>query len=319
MCTAFLPLPAANISTCIPQETTQLPLRFLHGTPPVRPTKFPEDTCAPCPARVFRFSRGIKGKNIFTRTQLAGVLQASYTELPVNCSTLRNQGNFRGLLEGRVNRVPDITTYRAFRIEKGGDGRVKVRVKHHMHGTEWKGIGRNGDADPDASPHDLFIGHPPRIQDAPPYELKEVSDEVIRKVEQRYLASHERLAASYPLGESITSRGVERFIRGWWAVRIVRLRHRTRRRLEAGREGGFEQCPTWRQFLKGRRDHEKQIIRVPQQRFDLSCHVHCPERVGVSFYWDSSRVGGTLLPFISEMRRAFCLRKAAAQDVLEMQ
>ncbi|CAB1097757.1 unnamed protein product [Ectocarpus sp. CCAP 1310/34] len=147
-----------------------------------------------------RFSRGIKGKNIFTRTQLAEVLQASYTEVPVFCSTLGNEGNFNGLLQGRVNRVPDITTYRAFRVEKGGDGRVKVRVKHHMHGTECKGIGRNGDVDPNAPPHDLFIGHPPRIQDAPPYELKEVSDEIIRKVEQRYLASHESLAATYPLG-----------------------------------------------------------------------------------------------------------------------
>ncbi|CAM9749628.1 unnamed protein product, partial [Choristocarpus tenellus] len=30
-----------------------------------------------------RFSRGIKGKNIFTRTQLGEELQASYTEVPI--------------------------------------------------------------------------------------------------------------------------------------------------------------------------------------------------------------------------------------------
>ncbi|CAM9950260.1 unnamed protein product [Choristocarpus tenellus] len=76
-----------------------------------------------------RFSRGIKGKNIFTRTQLGEELQASFTEVPVYYKTLWNEGNFKGLLRGRVNCVPNITSYRAFRVEKGGDGRVKVSVK----------------------------------------------------------------------------------------------------------------------------------------------------------------------------------------------
>ena len=148
-----------------------------------------------------RFARGIKGKNIFTRTQLAEELRASYTEVPVSCTTLRNEGNFKGLLNGRVNRIPNITSYRAFRLEKGGDGRVKVWVKQYMHSEEWNGIYGNGGVHPDAPPHDLFIGHPPSIQDAPPYNLKRVPENVIMKVEQRYLASHERLAAAYPLGE----------------------------------------------------------------------------------------------------------------------
>ncbi|CAB1104354.1 unnamed protein product [Ectocarpus sp. CCAP 1310/34] len=153
-----------------------------------------------------RFSRGIKGKNIFTRTHLAEELRASYTEVPVFCSTLRNEGNFKGLLIGRVNRVPNITTYRAFRVEKGGDGRVKVRVKKHMHGAEWNGIHEDGNLNPDALPHDLFIGSPPRIQDAPPYKLKRVPEDVIQKVEQRYLASHERLAAAFPLDDGAVQR-----------------------------------------------------------------------------------------------------------------
>ncbi|CAM9954967.1 unnamed protein product, partial [Choristocarpus tenellus] len=121
-----------------------------------------------------RFSRGIKGKNIFTRTQLGEELQASYTEVPVYHKTLRNEGNFKGLLRGRVNRVPNITSYRAFRVEKGGDGRVKVSVKRYMDNTEWSEIGGDLAMDPNAPPHDLFIGHPPRIQDAPPYQLKSV-------------------------------------------------------------------------------------------------------------------------------------------------
>lgn len=78
---------------------------------------------------------------------------------------------------------------------------MKVSVKRYMHSAEWNGIYGNGDMHPDAPPHDLFIGAPPRIQDAPPYQLKCVPEDVILKVEQRYLASHDRLAAAFPLGE----------------------------------------------------------------------------------------------------------------------
>ena len=117
---------------------------------------------------VYRFARGVRGKNIFTRTQLSQELKASYTEVPVFCQTLRNMGNFKGLLNGRVNRIPNITSYRAFRLEKGGDGRVKVWVKQYMYSEEWNGIYGNTDVHPDAPPHDHFIGHPPSIQKAPP-------------------------------------------------------------------------------------------------------------------------------------------------------
>ncbi|CAM9958284.1 unnamed protein product [Choristocarpus tenellus] len=132
-----------------------------------------------------RFSCGIKGKNIFTRTLLGEELQASYTEVPVYYKTLRNEGNFKGLLRGRVNHVPNITSYRAFRVEKGGDGQVKACVKRYMHSTEWSGIGGDVAMDPNSPPHDLFIGHPPCIQDAPPCQLKSVPKDVILKVEQR--------------------------------------------------------------------------------------------------------------------------------------
>ena len=78
---------------------------------------------------------------------------------------------------------------------------MKVSVKQYMHSAQWNGIYRNGEMHPDAPPHDLFIGQPPRIQDAPPYHLKHVPEDVIQKVDQRYKASHERLTAAYPSGE----------------------------------------------------------------------------------------------------------------------
>ncbi|CAN0033668.1 unnamed protein product [Choristocarpus tenellus] len=65
-----------------------------------------------------RFSRGIEGKNIFTRTQLGEELQASYTEVPIHYKTLRNEGNFKGLLRGRINRVPNIMSYRLSALKK---------------------------------------------------------------------------------------------------------------------------------------------------------------------------------------------------------
>lgn len=150
-----------------------------------------------------RFAIGVKGKNIFTRTQQAALLKGAYKELPVHCQTLRNMGNFKGLLEGNVRRVPQITTFRAFRVEKCG-GRVQVTFKRYMHEKEWRGITADGSLDPDAPPHDLFYGNPPRLHDAPPYKLKDVPEDIQNKVKQRYEASHERLAAAYPGGASLS-------------------------------------------------------------------------------------------------------------------
>lgn len=152
------------------------------------------------PSRVYRFACGIKGKKIFTRTQLAKALRASYTEVPA-CDILRNEGNFKGLLNGRVSRVPNHELQGFSGCKKRGDGRVKVSVKQYTHSAKWNGICGNGDVHPDAPLHDLFIGHPPSIQDSPSYHSKRVCDDVILKVEECYLISPERLTVAYPLGD----------------------------------------------------------------------------------------------------------------------
>ena len=111
-----------------------------------------------------------------------------HMEVQVFSNTIRTEGYFNGLLNSGVNHVPNITSYMAFGIEKYCDGRVKISLKQYMDSAKWNGIYGNGDVHPDAPPHDHFI----KMYTQQP---------LARKVERRYLASHERLTATYPLGE----------------------------------------------------------------------------------------------------------------------
>lgn len=151
------------------------------------------------PSKFCRFAVGARGRNVFTRTQQAEIFRGSYRELPVHCRWLRNQGNFKGLFteaKGRVRNIPKITNFRAFRIERI-DGEVAVSVKEFMHSPYWAGFDEHGQPAVGAPPHQVFPGGVPRLQDAPPFKLKELDGDIIRKIERRYKASRPRLRTRY--------------------------------------------------------------------------------------------------------------------------
>lgn len=154
----------------------------------------------PFPRRICgRFAVGARGKNVFTRSQQGGLFKASYQELPVHCRWLTNKGNFKALFtqrKGAVNKIPRITKFRAFRIERVG-GEATVKVKEFMHSEQWCGFTASGSPAADAPPHEMFPGRAPRIRDAPPFLLKKLDDGLVKKIEQRYLASQSRLATRY--------------------------------------------------------------------------------------------------------------------------
>ena len=150
-----------------------------------------------------RFARGVKGKNIFTRSQQAEMLNQGV--LPGTTSLHQVPAKRRQLQGASYRSRQPCAKYHELRgFPRGKRWRwtgAGVRVKQYMHSKEWNGIGTDGRLDPNAPPHDLFIGHPPRLHNALPYKPKSVPEDVIVKVEQRYQASHDRLAAAYPCGE----------------------------------------------------------------------------------------------------------------------
>ena len=119
---------------------------------------------------MYRFARGIKGKNISTRTRSSSASWFLVDMFRLNLRAYLYTGG-SSLLNGRVNRVPNITSYRAF---QGGDVRVKISLKQYMDSAKWNGIYGNGDVHPDAPPHDHFIAHPLSVKDVPTYNLKHV-------------------------------------------------------------------------------------------------------------------------------------------------
>lgn len=147
-----------------------------------------------------RFAVGVRGRNIFTRSQQSSIFKAAYQQVPVNCTCLRNLGNFKVLFHTTTKKIPNITKPRAFLIERR-DGEVHVSFKQYMHSPEWTGMYRDGRFSASAPSHRVFIGPVPRMRDAPHYMLKVVEEKTITSIEQRYEASHARLEATYPCGE----------------------------------------------------------------------------------------------------------------------
>ena len=70
----------------------------------------------------YRLSVGTRGKNVFTRSQQAKLFAAAYKDLPVHTTTLRNLGNFKGLmnLSDSIHKVAGIARPHAIRLEKRG-------------------------------------------------------------------------------------------------------------------------------------------------------------------------------------------------------
>ncbi|CAM9347468.1 unnamed protein product, partial [Pylaiella littoralis] len=132
-----------------------------------------------------RLALGVKGLNVFARSEQVAILKASYKAVPMNVSTLRNEGNFKDFLMGRYKMIPSITRWRAFRLLRS-EGNVGVCVKEFMHSRDWSGPTRDGKPRAGTPPHSMFIGSPPNLRgDIPPYELKPVKKETIRFIRMR--------------------------------------------------------------------------------------------------------------------------------------
>ena len=141
---------------------------------------------------------------MFTRSEQVKIIKASYKDVPVHVTTLRNEGNFKDLIKGRIRVIPHITRWRAFRLLRDG-GNVVVAVKKFMHSNDWVVPGPSGEPSAEGHPHRLFVGPPPDLQGPiPPYTLKIVQENTLKMIQQRYEASRQRLASSYPAGRNST-------------------------------------------------------------------------------------------------------------------
>lgn len=152
------------------------------------------------------FVVGARGRNVFTRSQQGEKISRSYEELPVHCKSMRNEGNFKGLLsqcKGQVRKIPNITKFRAFRIERV-DGQVDVRVKEFMHSPQWAGFTARSAPLVGAPPFQVFPGRVPRLQEDLPFELKQLDPDFIRNIERRYKACQPRLDTRFFDGEKTT-------------------------------------------------------------------------------------------------------------------
>lgn len=150
-----------------------------------------------------RFAADVEGRNIFARSQLASILSAAYTAVPVRCRTLTNLGNFKGAIHGNVNRIHKISTFRAFRVSRSGHA-IVVQVKNNMHDENWLGFSPNGKGvgtGDGFAPHRLFYASSLRIEGTPAYELKVVGQKTLELIKQRCVASRVRMPAAFPGGE----------------------------------------------------------------------------------------------------------------------
>lgn len=149
------------------------------------------------------FSKGVKGRNVFSREHLGEVFEHSYRTVPVRSRTLENLGNFKGLVYGATRHVPGITGFQAFRISKEGP-QIVVKVKRKMHHDTWLGFSPDGktvgSGEGFAGWRILRVGAV-RLEATPPFHLKDVDPEIIRHIEIRQRASWARLPASFPGGK----------------------------------------------------------------------------------------------------------------------
>ena len=148
-----------------------------------------------------RISHACRGSTFFTREQLAIILRGAYKDLTVNVTTLRSLGNFKEALvgAGRVCKIRGITIPRSFELTRYGPNAVRVGMKEFMHSTNFTGMSHEGVFA--GAPPTLFKGAIPYIEDAPPFELKEVDPEVIRLIRVRYKAVHPRVDHMFAGGE----------------------------------------------------------------------------------------------------------------------
>ena len=110
-------------------------------------------------------------------------------------------GNFKGLFvrSDCLNRIAGIHHARALRLEKRGVN-VLVGFKQFMHSAVWTAMTPDGVFDGVPS-HLMFKVRPPRIEEIPKYQPRRVEEDTIRKIQQRYDAVHERVRATFPIGE----------------------------------------------------------------------------------------------------------------------
>lgn len=149
-----------------------------------------------------RLALGVKGINVFTRSEHETIIKNSYKDVRVNVSTLRIEGNFKELVNGRDRNIPGMTKWRAFRLQRANQ-RIEVSVKEFMHSRDWTGPTADGVRRPDTPPHNFFLGPPPNLLGPiPPYKLNPVKETTIASIRQRYIASRERLPAVYPGGKN---------------------------------------------------------------------------------------------------------------------
>ena len=161
----------------------------------------------------------MKGRNVFSREHLAEVFESAYTTLPVKCRTLESLANFKDLVKPVTGRIYNISKFQAFRISKEGSA-IVVKVKKKMHHDDW--LGFSGDGKTVGSGEGfaawrLMRERSVRLEETPPYLLKAVDAEIIRKIEIRQKASWTRLPAAFPGGErrQVLFSGILFFINGY--------------------------------------------------------------------------------------------------------
>lgn len=149
------------------------------------------------------FARDVAGRNVFSREHLAEVFERAYTTLEVKCRTLERLANFKDLVKPVTRRIPNITQFQAFNISKER-GSIVVKVKKKLHAEDWLGFSDDGKTVGNGQGYTawrIMRTGSVRLEETPPYCLKEVDEAIIRKIEQRQQASWPRLAAAFPGGE----------------------------------------------------------------------------------------------------------------------
>lgn len=149
------------------------------------------------------FSRQVKGKDIFTRQQMANEFQEASKKVEVRCQVLENLANFKDLVALVTRRIHGITNFQGFHLFQEGDWIVVV-VKLRMHHDDWLGFGSDGKevgSGPGYKPWRLMRCTGVRLEEAPPYQLREVLEEVIHQVWMRQEALWTTLPGAFPAGE----------------------------------------------------------------------------------------------------------------------
>eukprot|EP00903_Cladosiphon_okamuranus_P021646 g19900.t1 len=140
------------------------------------------------------------GEDIFSRQQMANEFQEAYQKVEVRRQILENMANFKDLVALVTRRIHLITNFQGFHLFREGEWIVVV-VKLKMHDEDWLGFSSDGKkvgSGPDFKPWRLMLCNDMRLEEAPPYHLKEVPDEVINQVQMRQEASWMKLPGAYP-------------------------------------------------------------------------------------------------------------------------